>query len=513
MSAPETFAERAVARVAQVIDRSRHDRRGFLGRVALAGSALAVQPWGFLVRDASAYDVVCGDDNECADGWTAFCCTVGGTNSCPPGSFAAGWWKADASGFCCGSARYYIDCNASCGSGWTCSCAEGTCDRRRVACNQFRYGQCHQEIACYGPVVCRVVTCTPPWDWDGSCTTSSATDNRTASHSAPCLTADCLSDADRLYKAMGGSGGILGPLVMSEVPIRPAGYQTTYTGGAIYRWNSSVYEVHGAIWDRYRAMGTSTGILGLPTSSTRTAPDGVGRYNTFQYGAIYYTAASGAHEVHGALLDKWMSIGSGTSYVGYPTSDTASASWDRGRYNNFERGAIYWRPNKGAWEVHGAIFDKWDELGRENSLLNFPTSDTGDAARDRGRYSMFDTGAIFWRPNKGAFEVHGALYDKWTSLGRENSLLNFPTSDTQSASWGGGRFNEFDTGAIYWRPNKGAWEVHGALFDKWDELGRENSSLGYPVSDTLTALDGGRYNDFEHGRLTYSPVTRVVTVS
>ena len=28
-------------------------------------------------------------------GWTVFCCTINkGVNACPPGSFAAGWWKA-----------------------------------------------------------------------------------------------------------------------------------------------------------------------------------------------------------------------------------------------------------------------------------------------------------------------------------------------------------------------------------------------------------------------------------
>ena len=160
-------------------------RRSFLAGAAVVGSAVATHPWQYATRPLTAYASVCGSGAACDEGWSAFCCTITGANQCPPGSFVAGWWKADRSGFCCGSARYYIDCNASCGSNWKCHCASGTCDQRRVACNQFRYGQCHTEIDCYGPVVCRVITCTPPWQFDTACGTTSLTDNSTASHSRP----------------------------------------------------------------------------------------------------------------------------------------------------------------------------------------------------------------------------------------------------------------------------------------------------------------------------------------
>jgi uncharacterized protein with LGFP repeats len=358
-----------------------------------------------------------------------------------------------------------------------------------------------------------VVTCAAPWEWDRSCTTASATDNRTASHSAPCLGADCNSAVDRLYQAMGGSRGSLGALVSKEQPVRPTGTRALYRHGAIYHWGDHVCEVHGDIWSRYQSLGAQTGFLGLPESSTITAHDKRCRYSNFQYGTIYYTPTTGAHELHGALRDKWRSLGSGSSRVGYPTSDTRSASWGNGRYNEFERGAIYYRPGKGAWEVHGAIYDKWKALGRERSLLNFPTSDTRDASWDRGRFSRFDTGAIYYRPGKGAWEVHGAIYDKWNALGRERSLLNFPTSDTKTSADGVGRYGEFDTGVIISRPGKGTFEVHGALFDKWHALGREAGSLGYPTSDTLSGGGGTRISRFEHGELSYDPVTRQVTVT
>ena len=191
----------------------RTSRRGFLARTALVGSALAVAPTAYLLRPGSAYAAVCGDGASCSSGWTAFCCTVNnGVNRCPPGTFAGGWWKADGSAFCCEGGqrrpRYIIDCHGEC-SGCSTGCDRGhfcadscrscrcrcagnsTCDQRKTCCNNFRYGQCHQEIGCTGPVACRMVTCTPPYELYDSCGSSSATDNRTVSHSAPCLAPPC----------------------------------------------------------------------------------------------------------------------------------------------------------------------------------------------------------------------------------------------------------------------------------------------------------------------------------
>jgi hypothetical protein len=188
---PVSFAERIVNRVAEKTDRLLASRRGFLGGAALVGAALAADPWGYLSRPASAYDSVCGADNTCGAGYSVFCCTInGGHNSCPPDSFVGGWWKADNSSFCRGSARYYIDCNAYRDGRYACRCNKTTCDQRLVACNQFRYGQCNTQIpwSSTGPVLCRVVSCTPPWvQFGGTCSSSSATDNNTASHTAPCV--------------------------------------------------------------------------------------------------------------------------------------------------------------------------------------------------------------------------------------------------------------------------------------------------------------------------------------
>ncbi|HEX7096990.1 MAG TPA: twin-arginine translocation signal domain-containing protein [Acidimicrobiales bacterium] len=194
-------------RLATIVGR-KLDRRGFLARAALGGTALAVAPIDFTLRPGDAYAAICRCNGvscncgaRCCDGYTEFCCSIYGSNRCPPGSVIAGWWKVDGSHFCGGGPRYYMDCNASCGdcgcgsggvcsgacSGTTCGCAFGDCNHWRAGCVQFRYGQCNQQIPCVGPITCRLVSCVPPWEIEPTCTTTVAVDEGTRFHTAPCL--------------------------------------------------------------------------------------------------------------------------------------------------------------------------------------------------------------------------------------------------------------------------------------------------------------------------------------
>ncbi len=204
-----------VQRATGLLDRP-VSRRGFLSKMTMGATALSVAPMKFLFRQGSAYSVICtcsgqtcGCGDLCCDGYTDFCCATHGENVCPSGTVPAGWWKADGSGICDTTSgpqpRYYLDCNVSdcgpCGCGskgicegdcqdplnFVCGCGTGDCTHRKSSCTGFRYGQCNQATTCVGPIVCRVVTCTPPWIWDDSCTMTSATDNATRFHNAPCL--------------------------------------------------------------------------------------------------------------------------------------------------------------------------------------------------------------------------------------------------------------------------------------------------------------------------------------
>ena len=187
---------------------SKTTRRGFLRRAAMVGTALVAAPATYLLRPVTAEAAVipsdCPPGSACNDGWTDFCSNIHGVNTCPPGSMIAGWWRAEGNVFCDGNSRYYMDCNAShcscgCNGSGTCShtctnfdcfCNHDNCDERKTGCTRFRYGQCNNHEPCLGPIICRVVTCVAPWEWDSSCTTTDAVAQATYTHDAPGLHPD-----------------------------------------------------------------------------------------------------------------------------------------------------------------------------------------------------------------------------------------------------------------------------------------------------------------------------------
>jgi len=56
---------------------------------------------------------------------------------------------------------------------------------------------------------------------------------------------------------------------------------------------SHAFEVHGDIRKKYDALGGPGGPLGLPLTDETATPDGVGRFNHFQGGSIYWTPRTG----------------------------------------------------------------------------------------------------------------------------------------------------------------------------------------------------------------------------
>lgn len=134
-------------------------------------------------------------------------------------------------------------------------------------------------------------------------------------------------------------------------------------------------QVNGEIEEKWNSFGGSEGFLGCPIIGDLEVPDGVGRYGLFQGGSIYWSPDTGAYEVHGAIRDKWSQVGRTISFLGYPITDELTTPDHIGRYNHFQGGSIYWTPNTGAHEVHGAIRGKWASLGWERGSLGYPITD------------------------------------------------------------------------------------------------------------------------------------------
>jgi uncharacterized protein with LGFP repeats len=170
------------------------------------------------------------------------------------------------------------------------------------------------------------------------------------------------------------------------------------TGCSNYGW------VQGQIKAKYDSLGACDSFLGNPTTVETATPDGIGRYNHFVGGSIYWTQAIGAWSIHGFIRDRWAALGWEGGVCGYPITDENPTPDGVGRYNHFNKGcSIYWTPGTGAHQVGGAIRDRWAQMGWERSSLGYPTSD--EYAIPGGRRNDFQHGTITFNASTGVVTV------------------------------------------------------------------------------------------------------------
>jgi uncharacterized protein with LGFP repeats len=434
-------------------------RRDVLVGATVAATALATKPREYALTPVAAYATICGPGNTASSGWTVFCATVNkGVNTCPPGSFAAGWWKAAGSSWCGGGYRYIVDCNARCSKCttgcsdhlcdsrcWSCSCGTGskaTCDQRRVCCNAFRYGQCNTGVKCSGGVHCRVVSCVAPYKWE-SCTTTSLSDNRTSEHSTPYL------------------------------------------------------PVWSAITAKYHAMGEQGSWLKASTGPQHAVGDGRGQYVSFQGGRIWWSSKTGGRALTSFVDSVFMANGGPRGALGYPTTDRYS-SVKGGWVQFFEGGAIADSPNTTTQAVWGIRYDRWRSEGGEGGHLGYPSGPRTDL--DGGAWiQTFEGGAITDSTATTTQAVSGAIYTAWVADGREKGVLRFPTAGLVSDARGS---HQVFQGGELWALGSGAARVvYGAVLAQWKAAGGAGGRYGYPLTDTTSS--GGQLTcRFEGGTIT-----------
>ena len=182
--------------------------------------------------------------------------------------------------------------------------------------------------------------------------------------------------------------------------------------------------------------------LGAPLATAYTVAGGQAR--DYQNGTIYYSTATGAHLVHGAILARYKALGGPASALGFPITDQTSVGDGAGWFNNFSgmgRSSIYWSSKTGAHAVGGSIRAHWAALGGPQGFLGYPLTDETATRGPGGRFNSFSGGAITWTATLGAHEVHGQIRLKWAALGCETGSLGFPSSDEYSVA--GGRRSDF----------------------------------------------------------------------
>lgn len=182
-------------------------------------------------------------------------------------------------------------------------------------------------------------------------------------------------------------------------------------------------------------------------------------------------------------------------------------SKEEGRVWYMNGSCICYNPERRvAYEIHGAIYEKWRALG--GLAFGTPCTDETATPDGIGRYNHFNGfgASIYWSPDTGANAIYGAIREKWAAMGWERSVLGYPVTDELGTPDGVGRYNHFQHGgSIYWTPQTGANAIWGAIRQHWESLGWERSYLGYPTCDESDFSEGGRANTFQHGGIYWWP--------
>jgi uncharacterized protein with LGFP repeats len=261
----------------------------------------------------------------------------------------------------------------------------------------------------------------------------------------------------------------------------------------------------GAIQVRHNELGGSAGWLGAPTTGFQCGLRDYGCFQGYQNGSIYWTPATGARPVTVPIRDKWALTGWELGSLGYPAADPICGLTRNGCFQVFQGGSIYWSPATGAHFVKGSIRDLWGAVGWELGALGYPTSDENCGLKDGGCFTHFERGSIYWSPFTGARLIWPEIRAKYEALGWENGTLGYPVVNPVCGLAGGGCYQPFQGGNVYWSPASGAWLPSGPIRDLWGAIGWETGSLGYPTSDVRCGLrDGGCSEDFQGGTVFWS---------
>lgn len=117
---------------------------------------------------------------------------------------------------------------------------------------------------------------------------------------------------------------------------------------------------------------------------------------------IYYSDATGAHEIHGEIRRKYLYV-NGPTRLGLPTTDEMGCPDGRGRFNHFVQSSIYWTPTTGPFYVKGSCRFRWASGGWETGALGYPVQDeeslsaTYPGGGPTMFWSHFQNGMVFGR--------------------------------------------------------------------------------------------------------------------
>jgi uncharacterized protein with LGFP repeats len=264
-------------------------------------------------------------------------------------------------------------------------------------------------------------------------------------------------------------------------------------------------DANAAITAAWEASGGDGGSLGPKQGDVY--PVGAGFAQNFASGKIFFTPATGAHAMQGAILEKYESVGGpADSDLGFPTIDEGPGRAPDSRNTTFsapDNPVIFWTPSTGARVVRGPINAAWDKLGGSSGRLGVPAED--EAYRGDLISQKFTGGELSFNMQDRKFTTTPP------ELAGELAGLEIPDDPTAAINAarraaGGtlgplgaaegppypigkdGLGQNFAGGKIFYTPATGANVVTGQVLAKYESVGGPEGDLGFP---TTSEADGG----------------------
>ena len=269
---------------------------------------------------------------------------------------------------------------------------------------------------------------------------------------------------------------------------------------------SPLGEADDAITAAWKDAGGDHSDLGAKQGDCYAA--GQGFAQDFVHGKMFFTPATGAKSMSGAVLDKYEALGGpAASDLGFPTiNEVPGLAGPDSRVSTFsasDKPVIYWTAAHGAFVVRGAINAAWDKLGSSGGVLGVPVGDEtydGEVATQ-----AFSGGQVSWNRLTKAFatvppdlahqltdlqvpiDPTAAINMAWRAAGGPSGALGAKQGDQYSVG-GDGLAQNFVGGKIFFSPATGANAVESDILAKYESLGGPGGNLGFPIANEA---DGG----------------------
>jgi uncharacterized protein with LGFP repeats len=184
--------------------------------------------------------------------------------------------------------------------------------------------------------------------------------------------------------------------------------------------SATTVQMADPIQAKYQELGGANGILGPALfTGEQPTPYGGGTYQEFSKGAIFYSPATGAHNVSRPAFIEWQNSifeqgGDGKDVqmtIGLPTADESNdAAIPGASVVTFQHGHLWESAATGAHLTYGAIDTAYISLASRTDAfhrnlqadLGLPTFDERNVSGTPGeRLSQFQNGTITWSATAG----------------------------------------------------------------------------------------------------------------